>query len=203
MIGSELGNGQVRLRAEASGADALSTASYDHRDPLLATQAAEAVGSSGPHPPQQQGAKLKSSFLVSVFPRHGYAALVHPFLSSRLLSQRRREQARARVVNMWVFYMISLPLTVGMVAATLRYFAGPAVPPYVLAVVGYAWLCSLSFVVLVPTDIWTVRLPPCPAAAMSPRTAAACMPLYVPRAAIVIICSQKGILDRFRFTGRV
>ncbi|CAN6164582.1 unnamed protein product [Urochloa humidicola] len=56
---------------------------------------------------------------------------------------------------MWVFYMISLPLTVGMVAATLRYFAGPAVPARVLAVVGYAWLCSLSFVVLVPTDIWT------------------------------------------------
>nr|CAB3470018.1 unnamed protein product [Digitaria exilis] len=55
---------------------------------------------------------------------------------------------------MWVFYMISLPLTVGMVAATLRYFAGPAVPAHVLAVVGYAWLCSLSFVVLVPTDIW-------------------------------------------------
>ncbi|PWZ18864.1 LMBR1 domain-containing protein 2 A [Zea mays] len=56
---------------------------------------------------------------------------------------------------MWVFYMISLPLTVGMVAATLRYFAGPAVPAHVLAVVGYAWLSSLSFVVLVPTDIWT------------------------------------------------
>ncbi|KAF8660797.1 hypothetical protein HU200_057383 [Digitaria exilis] len=55
---------------------------------------------------------------------------------------------------MWVFYMISLPLTVGMVVATLRYFAGPAVPAHVLAVVGYAWLCSLSFVVLVPTDIW-------------------------------------------------
>jgi hypothetical protein len=29
------------------------------------------------------------------------------------------------------------------------------VPARVLAVVGYAWLCSLSFVVLVPTDIWT------------------------------------------------
>ncbi|KAL6605947.1 hypothetical protein ACP70R_041600 [Stipagrostis hirtigluma subsp. patula] len=56
---------------------------------------------------------------------------------------------------MRVFYLISLPVTVGMVAATLRYFAGPAVPRYVLAVVGYAWLCSLSFVVLVPTDIWT------------------------------------------------
>ena len=58
---------------------------------------------------------------------------------------------------MWVFYLISLPLTVGLVAATLRYFAGPAVPLYVLATVGYAWLCSLSFIVLVPADIWTVR----------------------------------------------
>ncbi|CAM0913751.1 unnamed protein product [Alopecurus aequalis] len=56
---------------------------------------------------------------------------------------------------MWVFYLISLPLTVGMVAATLRYFAGPAVPLYVLATVGYAWLCSLSFVILVPQDIYT------------------------------------------------
>jgi hypothetical protein len=84
---------------------------------------------------------------------------------------------------MWVFYMISLPLTVGMVAATLRYFAGPAVPPYVLAVVGYAWLCSLSFVVLVPTDIWTVRLP------LSVLLLLPCRRLHasVPRAAIVII----------------
>ncbi|KQK18964.1 hypothetical protein BRADI_1g45660v3 [Brachypodium distachyon] len=56
---------------------------------------------------------------------------------------------------MWVFYLIALPLTVGLVAATLRYFAGPAVPLYVLATVGYAWLCSLSFVILVPTDIYT------------------------------------------------
>ncbi|KAL6861803.1 hypothetical protein ACP4OV_017503 [Aristida adscensionis] len=56
---------------------------------------------------------------------------------------------------MWLFYSVSLPVTVGTVAATLRYFAGPAVPRRVLAVVGYAWLCSLSFVVLVPTDIWT------------------------------------------------
>uniref|UniRef100_A0ACD5ZL52 Uncharacterized protein n=1 Tax=Avena sativa TaxID=4498 RepID=A0ACD5ZL52_AVESA len=56
---------------------------------------------------------------------------------------------------MWVFYLISLPLTVGMVAATLRYFSGPAVPLYVLATVAYAWLCSLSFVILVPADIYT------------------------------------------------
>ncbi|XP_037469787.1 LMBR1 domain-containing protein 2 homolog A-like [Triticum dicoccoides] len=56
---------------------------------------------------------------------------------------------------MWVFYLIAMPLTVGMVAATLRYFAGPAVPLHVLATVGYAWLCSLSFVILVPTDIYT------------------------------------------------
>jgi hypothetical protein len=68
---------------------------------------------------------------------------------------------------MWVFYLISLPLTLGMVIITLRYFAGPAVPRYVVATVGYAWLCSLSFIILVPADIWTVRsltlsLPPSP-----------------------------------------
>ncbi|BAF19074.1 uncharacterized protein [Oryza sativa Japonica Group] len=56
---------------------------------------------------------------------------------------------------MWAFYLLSLPLTVGMVVATLRYFAGPAVPLHVLATVGYAWLCSLSFIVLVPADIST------------------------------------------------
>jgi hypothetical protein len=58
---------------------------------------------------------------------------------------------------MWVFYLISLPLTLGMVVVTLRYFAGPAVPRYVVATVGYAWFCSLSFIILVPADIWTVR----------------------------------------------
>ncbi|KAF0902726.1 hypothetical protein E2562_019074 [Oryza meyeriana var. granulata] len=56
---------------------------------------------------------------------------------------------------MWAFNLVSLPLTVGMVVATLRYFASPAVPLYVLATVGYAWLCSLSFIILVPADIST------------------------------------------------
>ncbi|KAF8012253.1 hypothetical protein BT93_I0398 [Corymbia citriodora subsp. variegata] len=56
---------------------------------------------------------------------------------------------------MWVFYLISLPLTVGMVMFTLRYFAGPEVPRYVLFTVGYAWFCSLSIIILVPADIWT------------------------------------------------
>ncbi|KAK8717349.1 hypothetical protein V6N13_044620 [Hibiscus sabdariffa] len=42
-----------------------------------------------------------------------------------------------------------------MVIFTLRYFAGPDVPRYVLFTVGYAWLCSLSIIVLVPADIWT------------------------------------------------
>ncbi|XP_010530626.1 PREDICTED: LMBR1 domain-containing protein 2 homolog B-like isoform X2 [Tarenaya hassleriana] len=56
---------------------------------------------------------------------------------------------------MWVFYMISLPLTLGMVLLTLRYFAGPDVPRYVLFTVGYAWFCSLSIIILVPADIWT------------------------------------------------
>ncbi|KAJ0981413.1 hypothetical protein J5N97_009668 [Dioscorea zingiberensis] len=56
---------------------------------------------------------------------------------------------------MWVFYLISLLLTMGMVAVTLRYFAGPDVPRYVLFTVGYAWFCSLSIIILVPPDIWT------------------------------------------------
>ncbi|KAH9712873.1 LMBR1-like membrane protein [Citrus sinensis] len=56
---------------------------------------------------------------------------------------------------MWVFYLISLPLTLGMVLMTLRYFAGPEVPRYVLFTVGYTWFCSLSIIILVPADIWT------------------------------------------------
>ncbi|XVF59031.1 hypothetical protein PTKIN_Ptkin07bG0241300 [Pterospermum kingtungense] len=56
---------------------------------------------------------------------------------------------------MWVFYLISLPLTLGMVILTLRYFAGPDVPRYVLFTVGYTWFCSLSIIILVPADIWT------------------------------------------------
>ena len=58
--------------------------------------------------------------------------------------------------NMWVFYMISLPLTVGMVIVTLKYFAGPWVPRYVFLTVGYTWFCSLSIIILVPADIWMV-----------------------------------------------
>ncbi|RDY03948.1 LMBR1 domain-containing protein 2-like A, partial [Mucuna pruriens] len=57
---------------------------------------------------------------------------------------------------MWVFYLISLPLTMGMVLLTLRYYAAPRVPRYVLFTVGYTWLSSLSIIVLVPADIWTV-----------------------------------------------
>lgn len=56
---------------------------------------------------------------------------------------------------MWVFYLISLPLTLGMVLITLRYFAGPEVPRYVALTVGYTWFCSLSIIVIVPADIWT------------------------------------------------
>ncbi|KAM6563886.1 hypothetical protein CsatB_023884 [Cannabis sativa] len=56
---------------------------------------------------------------------------------------------------MWVFYLISLPLTVGMVILTLKYFHGPEVPRYVLLTVGYTWFCSLSIIILVPADIWT------------------------------------------------
>ncbi|KAH9712876.1 LMBR1-like membrane protein [Citrus sinensis] len=42
-----------------------------------------------------------------------------------------------------------------MVLMTLRYFAGPEVPRYVLFTVGYTWFCSLSIIILVPADIWT------------------------------------------------
>ncbi|XP_050894715.1 uncharacterized protein LOC127101371 isoform X1 [Lathyrus oleraceus] len=56
--------------------------------------------------------------------------------------------------KMWVFYLISLPLTMGMVLFTLRYFAGPSVPLYVLFTVGYTWFVSLSIIILVPADIW-------------------------------------------------
>ncbi|XP_057970572.1 uncharacterized protein LOC131159571 [Malania oleifera] len=55
---------------------------------------------------------------------------------------------------MWMFYLISLPLTVGMVILTLRYFGGPGVPRYVFFTVGYTWFCSLSMIILVPADIW-------------------------------------------------
>ncbi|XWS54536.1 hypothetical protein CRYUN_Cryun10bG0097300 [Craigia yunnanensis] len=56
---------------------------------------------------------------------------------------------------MLVFYLISLPLTMGMVILTLKYFAGPDVPTYVFFTVGYTWFCSFSIIVLVPADIWT------------------------------------------------
>ncbi|KAF3788458.1 domain-containing 2-like protein A [Nymphaea thermarum] len=59
---------------------------------------------------------------------------------------------------MWLFYLISLPLTLGMVCVTLRYFAGPDIPRYVIFTVGYAWFCSLSIIILVPADIWTTIL---------------------------------------------
>ncbi|CAL5358302.1 unnamed protein product [Camellia sinensis] len=48
-----------------------------------------------------------------------------------------------------------MPLTLGMVLLTLKYFAGPYVPRYVLFTVGYTWFCSLSIIILVPADIWT------------------------------------------------
>lgn len=54
-----------------------------------------------------------------------------------------------------MFYLISLPLTLGMVIVTLKYFAGPHVPRYVFFTVAYAWFCSLSIIILVPADIWT------------------------------------------------
>ncbi|KAK8627012.1 hypothetical protein V6N13_134641 [Hibiscus sabdariffa] len=56
---------------------------------------------------------------------------------------------------MLFFYLISLPLTLGMVLLTLKYFAAPEVPNYVLFTVGYTWFCSFSIIILVPADIWT------------------------------------------------
>ncbi|KFK25335.1 hypothetical protein AALP_AA8G099400 [Arabis alpina] len=62
---------------------------------------------------------------------------------------------------MWVFYLISLPLTLGLVFSTLRYFSGPEIPRYVLITVGYTWFCSVSVIILAPADIWTtLSLPP-------------------------------------------
>ncbi|KAL1831753.1 hypothetical protein ACET3Z_001404 [Daucus carota] len=55
---------------------------------------------------------------------------------------------------MWVFYIFSLPLTMAMVMLTLKYFAGPEVPRYVLFLVGYTWFSSISIIILVPVDIW-------------------------------------------------
>ncbi|KAK1439466.1 hypothetical protein QVD17_05284 [Tagetes erecta] len=54
---------------------------------------------------------------------------------------------------MWMFYLISFPVTLGMVLVTLKYFAGPDVPPYVFITVGYTWFCSISIIILVPADI--------------------------------------------------
>ncbi|KAL9356490.1 hypothetical protein Peur_049743 [Populus x canadensis] len=58
---------------------------------------------------------------------------------------------------MWVLYLIWLPLTLGMVILTARYFAGPEVPRYVFFTVGYTWFCSLSIIILVPADIYTTK----------------------------------------------
>lgn len=62
-----------------------------------------------------------------------------------------------RIWKMWVFYLISLPLTLGMVVLTVKYFSGPDVPRYVFFTVGYTWFCSIAVIVLVPADIWTVN----------------------------------------------
>ncbi|GMI78726.1 hypothetical protein like AT5G65290 [Hibiscus trionum] len=59
---------------------------------------------------------------------------------------------------MLVFYLISLPLTMGIVILTLKYFAGPSVPIYVFLTVGYTWFCSFSIIILVPADIWTTMV---------------------------------------------
>ena len=50
--------------------------------------------------------------------------------------RRGREKQVSFFHKMWVFYLMSLPLNLGMAIVTLRYFAGPHVPTYVLFTVG-------------------------------------------------------------------
>lgn len=63
---------------------------------------------------------------------------------------------------MWVFYALAGPIALGMVVATLQYFAASTVPLHVRWIVGYAWFCTISIIILVPADIWTVRIPSIP-----------------------------------------
>lgn len=58
---------------------------------------------------------------------------------------------------MWFFYALAGPIALGMVVATLQYFAASTVPLHVRWIVGYAWFCTISIIILVPADIWTVR----------------------------------------------
>jgi hypothetical protein len=45
------------------------------------------------------------------------------------------------------------------VVATLQYFAASTVPLHVRWIVGYAWFCTISIIILVPADIWTTVSP--------------------------------------------
>ncbi|KAI7753514.1 hypothetical protein M8C21_007681 [Ambrosia artemisiifolia] len=65
----------------------------------------------------------------------------------------RKEGRKGGEVRMWMFYLISLPVTLAVVVLTLNYFAGPDVPRYVFLTVGYTWFSSLSIIILVPPDI--------------------------------------------------
>ncbi len=58
---------------------------------------------------------------------------------------------------MWVFYALAGPIALGMVVATLQYFAASTVPLHARWIVGYAWFCTISIIILVPADIWSVR----------------------------------------------
>jgi hypothetical protein len=60
---------------------------------------------------------------------------------------------------MWVFYALAGPIALGMVVATLQYFAASTVPLHVRWIVGYAWFCTISIIILVPADIWTTVSP--------------------------------------------
>jgi hypothetical protein len=56
---------------------------------------------------------------------------------------------------MWLFYALAGPIALGMVTGVLQYFAARTVPLHVRLIVGYAWFCTISIIVLVPADIWT------------------------------------------------
>jgi hypothetical protein len=60
---------------------------------------------------------------------------------------------------MWVFYALAGPIALGMVVATLQYFAASTVPLHARWIVGYAWFCTISIIILVPADIWSTVSP--------------------------------------------
>jgi hypothetical protein len=56
---------------------------------------------------------------------------------------------------MWAFFGVALVLVLGVIVLLLRRYAGPNVPVVVKLATSYAWLTSLSIVVIVPIDVYT------------------------------------------------